>query len=297
MKIEVRGRFAPSPTGILHWGSLYTALASFLQARSVGGKWYLRIDDVDPHRTVPGVDACIQRDLATLGLDWDGPVCYQSTRTECYRVALSLLKEKGLLYSCACSRKELGPVLVSMYPGYCRNRKLPFSSHHAVRMLTCDTSVSFLDRIQGAVAQNISKEVGDFIVFRRDHVISYHLATVCDDAEQGITEVMRGTDLLDSTPRQIYLQHCLALPHPAYAHIPVLVDSSGQKLSKHTFAPAPCLDRPGHVLFDILHFLNQSPPPPLKHAPVHNILEWAISHWDDTRLVGTKTIPLYSLAS
>jgi glutamyl-Q tRNA(Asp) synthetase len=288
-----RGRFAPSPTGPLHLGSLYTALAGFLQAKAAGGEWLLRIDDVDPYRTAPGAADRIRHSLEALGLHWDGPTLYQSSRSERYRAALAELQSRELVYPCTCSRKDLagsGPA-IPVYPGFCRNKKL--STHrqsHALRILTEGAGIAFQDRIQGRIGQDLERDVGDFILFRRDQVYAYHLATVLDDAEQGITEVLRGFDLLDSTPRQIFLQRCLDLPEPTYAHIPILVDRSGQKLSKQSFAPEAETRDPGGLLFHLLGLLRQDPPAELASAPAPEILEWAIAHWDLSRLIGLERI-------
>jgi glutamyl-Q tRNA(Asp) synthetase len=283
-----RGRFAPSPTGPLHLGSLYTALAGFLQARAHQGLWHLRIDDIDPPRTVRGSADRIMYALDTLGLHWDGPVLHQSRRLEEYRAALDRLRSEGLIYSCTCSRKELASLsgeAAGVYPGLCRLRTAePRSEPHALRIVTEGAHIAFHDRLQGPIEQNLEREVGDFILFRRDQVYAYHLATVLDDAEQGITEVLRGIDLLDSTPRQIFLQETLGLPAKGYAHVPILVDSRGQKLSKQSFAPEADTGNPGNILFRLLELLNQSPPAELKTATAEEILTWAIEHWDLSRL-------------
>lgn len=294
--ITYRGRFAPSPTGPLHIGSLYTALASYLQAKAWGGAWLLRIDDLDPPRTVPGSADKIRRTLEALGLNWDGPARYQSQRGEAYRAALARLETDGLIYPCTCSRKDLDGHAV--YPGFCRSRA-PGSvrESHALRVVTAGARISFEDRVRGRVEQNLETEVGDFILYRRDHVFAYHLATVLDDAELGITDVLRGLDLLDSTPRQIYLQRRLGLPEPTYAHIPILVDSQGQKLSKQTFAPEAETRDPGGVLFRLLNLLNQHPPAELVAAPAPEILAWAVEHWDLGRLQGMDRIPVEPNAS
>lgn len=290
---KYRGRFAPSPTGPLHIGSLYTALASYLQAKAMDGTWLLRIDDIDPPRTVPGSADKIRRTLEALGLCWDGPALCQSQRGEAYRAALARLEADGLIYPCTCSRKDLDGHAV--YPGFCRSRA-PGSvrESHALRIVTAGVRIAFEDRVRGRVEQNLETEVGDFILYRRDRVFAYHLATVLDDAEQGITDVLRGLDLLDSTPRQIYLQQRLGLPEPTYAHIPILVDSQGQKLSKQTFAPEAETRDPGGVLFRLLNLLNQDPPAELTTAPAPALLAWAVEHWDLARLQGMDRLPVES---
>jgi glutamyl-Q tRNA(Asp) synthetase len=270
----------------LHIGSLYTALAGFLQAKTHGGQWFLRIDDLDPYRTAPGAADRIRYALEALGLHWDGPVLYQSQRMEAYRAALANLQSSGLVYPCTCSRKELASVSGEspsplIYPGFCRGKKLEFHREsHALRIRTEGARISFRDAVQGSIVQDLEKDVGDFILFRRDRVYAYHLATVLDDAEQGISEVLRGLDLLDSTPRQIYLQRRLGLPEPAYAHIPILVDRSGNKLSKQTFAPEAETRNPGGILFRLLVLLKQNPPAELASAAPEEILNWAVQHWE-----------------
>lgn len=290
-----RGRFAPSPTGPLHLGSLYTALAGFLQARKRGGQWLLRIDDLDPYRSLPGTCDRIQSALEACGLHWDGAIVHQARRAEPYRSALDRLRASGLLYPCLCSRRDLsqGSTTSSSYPGFCRGREFsPDLAPHAIRIATAGIRISFRDRLQGPCTQNLETEAGDFVLFRRDRVYAYHLATVVDDAEQGITEVLRGQDLLDSTPRQIFLQQRLGLPTPEYAHIPILVDGHGRKLSKQTFAPEASTRKPGPLLFHLLCLLNQFPPRELATAPAAEILSWAIPHWDISRLRGIAQVPV-----
>ncbi|WP_434101614.1 tRNA glutamyl-Q(34) synthetase GluQRS [Methylocaldum gracile] len=297
-KPKYRGRFAPSPTGPLHLGSLYTALASFLQAKSQQGEWYLRIDDVDPFRTIADSADRILRTLETFGLHWNGPILYQSERLEAYRAALARLDHQELLYPCTCSRKDLasfsdGNTDASIYPGFCRNRnKKPVTDPHALRVITENAAVTFEDMLQGPVTQNLANDVGDFIVFRRDAVYAYHLATVLDDDEQGITEVVRGVDLLDSTPRQIYLQRLLGLPTPVYAHVPVLLDQMGLKLSKQTYADPVDGQNPSSTLVSLLTLLNQNPPPDLQSAKTDDVLDWALRNWDISRLSAQRTIPV-----
>ena len=286
-----RGRFAPSPSGPLHLGSLFTALASFLEARSRGGEWWVRIDDIDPQRTQAGVADRILFSLESLGLTWDGTVLYQSQRTDRYRAGLESLKTRGLIYACDCSRRELSEETTGLangiYPGFCRHKPLPpEGQNHALRVQVGETLVSFEDRVRGPVTQDLAREVGDFIVYRRDAAFAYHLATVMDDADQGITEVLRGQDLLDSTPRQIYLQQRLNLPTPTYAHIPILLNPDGQKLSKRTLAPEAETRHPGPLLGYLLALLQHPLPPDLVSAPVTDILAWAREQWDLTRLRG-----------
>ena len=294
-----RGRFAPSPSGPLHLGSLLTALASFLEARSRGGEWLVRIDDVDTRRTRPGAADDILRSLEALGLCWDGAVLHQQQRLDRYREALESLRSLGLIYACACSRRELAVTQVGgIYPGTCRDQHYPAQTgRHALRVSTNATPIRFEDRVQGEIVQNLAREVGDFVVFRRDGDYAYHLATVVDDADQGITDILRGRDLLDSTPRQIYLQQQLDLPTPTYAHTPILMDASGHKLSKRTLAPEAETRHPQRLLDVLLGWLRHPLPTPLKRAPVTEILNWAIADWRLERLrqVGPITIDPESL--
>lgn len=279
----------------MHLGSLYTALASFIDARSVGGAWHLRIDDIDPYRTVPGATERILSSLEALGLVWDGPIVFQSQQTHRYRSALEALDAQGAVYPCICSRKLLaqsaeGPE-TGIYPGYCRHRRLSTADHtHALRIMTEAAEVRFHDQLQGQVIQNLSRDVGDFILYRRDGAYAYHLATAIDDAELGITHVVRGHDLLASTPRQIYLQQKLSLPTPVYTHVPVLVDREGRKLSKRHLAPQAEVRHTGALLYYLLELLQQSPPADLQRASARDILAWAIAHWDASPLGGLRQI-------
>ena len=269
----------------MHLGSLLTALASFLEARSQGGEWRVRIDDLDPFRTRPGATDQILRSLAALSLHWDGQVVYQSQQTERYRAGLAELEAQGLLYACACSRRELAQAANGVYPGICRDKRLrPEPGSHALRLMTGETCIRFADRVQGWVEQRLARDVGDFILFRRDGVYAYHLATVLDDASQGVTDVLRGLDLLDSTPRQIYLQRLLGLPAPGYAHTPILLDAQGKKLSKRTLAPEAETRHPSQLLWSLLELLQQNPPPEAQNAGADELLQWAIAAWQLDRL-------------
>lgn len=291
---KYRGRFAPSPTGSLHLGSLYTALASFLQARANRGQWLLRIDDVDSLRCIPSATDIILRTLDRHGLHWDGEVIFQCRNLEAYQAALGQLEARGLLYPCTCSRQELSALARrdpdrAAYPGFCRARSRDRLEPHALRIRVDGGTVVFTDEQQGEFRQDLAAEVGDFIVRRRDGIHAYHLATVVDDHRAGITEVMRGIDLLDSTPRQIHLQRLLNLPTPAYRHIPVVVDAQGNKLSKQAGALPVDDARPARTLFTLLNLLNQAPPKELEMAPPDEILRWAVAAWDVGKLaVGTE---------
>ena len=285
---RVRGRFAPSPTGPLHFGSLIAALGSFLEARRQEGEWLVRIEDVDIPRTMPGAADAILRTLEHCGLFWDGPVLYQSQRAEHYQAALDQLQRAGLAYPCSCTRRDLaggprGRDGALIYPGHCRNGPRQPGRPCALRLRVTEALLTFQDAIQGEYRQQPGSDGGDFVIRRADNLFAYQLAVVVDDADQGITEVIRGSDLLDSTPRQIYLQRALELPTPRYGHLPVAVDERGNKLSKQTRAP-PLNDRcPGPELWQALQFLGQQPPTALTDAPPAEILAWALTHW---RLAG-----------
>jgi glutamyl-Q tRNA(Asp) synthetase len=235
--LSYRGRFAPSPTGPLHFGSLVAALASHLDARAHGGEWLVRIEDVDQTRAVAGAADDALRTLEAFGFEWDGAVAYQSRRTDLYRAALDELRRLGVAYDCACSRRDVastgregaeGPI----YSGRCRHGMPPGAAARAVRVRTHDAPITLTDGVYGAQSQRLATAVGDFVVRRADGYFAYQLAVVVDDAEQAITRVVRGADLLSSTPRQVYLQGLLELPTPAYAHVPLVVDARGRKLSK-----------------------------------------------------------------
>ncbi len=259
MTADYRGRFAPSPTGRLHFGSLLAAVASHARARSVGGAWLLRIDDLDPPREVPGAAQTIVADLARFGMVPDEPVLYQSTRAHAYEQALARLRALGLSFDCGCSRRHMDGAKI--YPGTCERGLPPGRDPRSVR-LRVTGRIEFEDSIQGPIARDLPTDVGAFIVRRADGLTAYHLAVVVDDAFQRVTESVRGADLLDSTAPQIYLQRCLGLPEPVYAHIPVAVNSAGRKLSKQTQAPPLDPERPLLALRAAWRFLGQDPPPP-----------------------------------
>jgi glutamyl-Q tRNA(Asp) synthetase len=235
------GRFAPSPTGPLHFGSLVAAVASWLDARAARGRWLLRIEDLDAPRAQAGAADAILRVLERLGLVWDGPVIYQSLRRSRYAAALQALH--GKTYWCGCTRREiadsslgLAPDGAQIYPGTCRPGRAAGKTARALRLRTSGASIAFEDRVQGPQQQNVEREVGDFVLYRADGEFAYQLAVVVDDAEQGVTDVVRGADLLDSTARQILLQRLLGLTPVRYLHVPVALDRSGEKLSKQTGA-------------------------------------------------------------
>jgi len=278
-----RGRFAPSPTGPLHFGSLVAALGSCLDARSHGGEWLLRMEDLDTTREVTGAADLILTTLEGFGFAWDGPVIYQSRRRKAYEEALHSLLERGLAYPCGCSRREIAESAATgeegpIYPGTCRSGLAPGRRPRSIRLLTRDDTLGFEDRIQGLRCQNPAREVGDFVIRRADGLHAYQLAVVVDDAWQGISHVVRGADLLASTPRQKWLQQALELASPGYAHLPLAVDSGGRKLSKH-YRDAPVDPRrPLPGLLQALAFLRQ-PLPPQPPADLDEFWKWAVAHW------------------
>lgn len=272
-----KGRFAPSPTGPLHFGSLIAALASYLEARKQSGEWHVRIDDIDHLRCKSEYTKKILSTLEYLGFEWDGQIVYQSERLANYQDAIAKLKEKNKTYLCTCSRKQLP---VGPYPGICRNKQVAANERHSVRLIVPSGKIVFHDYLQGDVVQNLGKEVGDFIILRGDGIVAYHLATVMDDALHGFTDIVRGLDLIDSTPRQIYLQQLLGYSTPNYYHLPVAVNNAGDKLSKQSFAKAIKKEDASSLLIKALAFLNQNPDVTLTAATTNDIFVWAIEHWD-----------------
>lgn len=294
-----RGRFAPSPTGPLHFGSLVAATASFLEARSRGGEWHVRIDDLDTGRTVAGAADDILRTLEAFGLHWDGPVVYQSARNAAYRDALQQLQTRGHLYACACSRREIAAAAKPgveglVYPGTCRER--PPAHGRALRVRVDDIEISFHDRLQGPVSHRLAETHGDFVLRRADGLFAYQLAVVVDDAALEVTEIVRGADLLKSTPRQIHLQQLLGLPTPRYVHVPVAVDRGGIKLSKQSRAAPVNPRRPLDILPRVLRFLGQPVPSAEESESLDGFWRSASTAWRlaavpgiaEQRLVGTR---------
>ncbi len=281
-----RGRFAPSPTGRLHAGSLLTALVSWLRARQSGGAWLWRVEDIDTPREVPGSAASQQRDLARLGLHSDAPVFYQSLRSRTYQLALEKLQAKGHVFSCWCSRSDLAAHDGRHRDGHCISAPDP-ARQPALRLRVPDIDIEFDDFLQGRQRQNLRASVGDFVLRRADGLWAYQLACVVDDADQGVTEVVRGMDILDSTPRQIYLQRLLGLPAPRYLHLPLVVDTHGRKLSKSD-ADRPLVDQPpGTVLRETLALLGV----PVDGNDPARLLEQAVTRFDITRLACQSTFP------
>lgn len=287
------GRFAPSPTGPLHFGSLLAAVASYLQARANGGKWLLRVEDIDPPREQPGADKTIIDALEAYGFEWDGPVTYQSRFAQRHEALLQRLLDDGHAYPCSCSRRDLadarrGP-LGAIYPGTCRNgSRMP---DVAIRVRTDDEPIRFVDALQGEQKQRLESESGDFVIKRRDGLIAYQLAVVADDYDQGITEVVRGIDLLDVTPRHIHLQRLLGFTSPDYLHIPVAENSDGKKLSKLTGATEIDQVNVRPQLLYALDALGQCPAKDLADSSLDSIWDWAAENWRPDVLRNQKSIP------
>jgi len=291
------GRFAPSPTGPLHFGSLAAAVASYLDARQARGHWHLRMEDLDPPRVQPGAERSILSGLEIFGLHWDGPVVRQSQRTEAYRAALDRLNTDGWLYPCGCSRREIeelahaGPA-GSVYPGTCRIGLEPGRVARALRLNTEGALIEFADRRFGLMQVQLEREIGDFVVMRADGYFAYHLAVVVDDAELGVTDVVRGADLLDCTAQQIYLQGRLGLATPRYLHVPCAVNADGQKLSKQNHAPALQTGNPVPQLLSVLAFLNQRLPGREDLGSLSDFWAYAIATWSPERLPATRELRL-----
>lgn len=281
MNARYTGRFAPSPTGPLHFGSLLAALASFLDARSQQGRWLLRLENIDPPREVPEAQHQIPATLDHFGLEWDDTVCYQSQQQMAYQAALDALEQQNATYLCDCSRKALQTRSGgSIYDGFCRQRSqvgLPA----AVRFATPAQLPGWQDRFQGYCQP---QQIEDFILHRKDNLWSYHLAVTVDDAAQQISHVVRGFDLLWETPKQLLLQQTLGYPHPSYGHIPVLVNAQGQKLSKQNLAQPLDLKLRSRQIFQALSLLGQRPPTELAQAPHTELLDWGIRHWQSSRI-------------
>jgi len=283
-KKSYRGRFAPSPTGPLHFGSMIAAIASYLEAKTNKGKWLVRIEDLDPPREIPGAATDILNTLEGFGLEWDEQVIYQSQRQTYYRQALEQLADKQHIYACSCTRKEITKTgrqgdFGFIYSGQCRKEILTDHQARALRVRTHNDLIQFSDRIQGRCAQRLKSELGDFVIRRADGLFAYQLAVVVDDAEQRITDIVRGSDLLDNTPRQIHLQQLLGYSTPNYAHLPIALAKDGQKLSKQTGAIAISTRRPQIVAHEILSLLNQNPPTELRDVSMNEIWAWAQQHW------------------
>ena len=285
------GRFAPSPTGPLHFGSLVAALASYLDAKSKTGTWLVRIEDLDPPRESAGAAEIILEQLQTLGFVWDGEILYQSSRLEAYETALQQLNTRGLCFCCNCTRPRI-QALGTIYDGHCRANKniLERSEQHAIRIQTANQIIRFGDLIQGKHHQNIELDVGDFVIKRKDNLFAYQLAVVVDDAFQNVTDVVRGFDLIDSTARQIYLQQQLFVPTPRYAHFPVATNTAGEKLSKQQHASGINVSRSSECLLQAMKFLGLNVDPELTGEPPKVLMNWAIPQWDIQNVPKLATI-------
>ncbi|WP_305043490.1 tRNA glutamyl-Q(34) synthetase GluQRS [Geoalkalibacter sp.] len=287
----VIGRFAPSPTGPLHLGSLVAAVGSYCLARRDGGRWLVRIEDLDAPRVVPGAADDILRTLEAFGLHWDGEVLRQSRRTDCYEAALERLRAKGLVFDCACSRRE---ILASaphageegaVYPGTCRGGLSPGRRPRALRLRVPEQNLCFTDGLVGPQEQHLATAVGDFVLRRADGLFAYQLAVVVDDAASGVNQVVRGADLLASTPRQIFLCECLGFAPPRYFHLPLALGPDGEKLSKrHGAVSVQAGAAPSYLLSRVLAFLGQPVPPGLAEETPAELLAWAAAHFDAARI-------------
>ncbi|AZD81896.1 Glutamyl-Q tRNA(Asp) synthetase [Pseudomonas chlororaphis subsp. aurantiaca] len=283
------GRFAPTPSGHLHFGSLVAALASYLDARAVGGRWLLRMEDLDPPREEPGAQVAILKALESYGFEWDGEMVRQSERHAAYAEVLDRLFNQGLAYACTCSRKQLEPYH-GIYPGLCRNAGHS-QEDAAIRLRVPELEYRFTDRVQGEFRQHLGRDVGDFVIRRRDGLYAYQLAVVLDDAWQGVTDIVRGADLLDSTPRQLYLQELLGLPQPRYLHVPLITQPDGHKLGKSYRSPPLAADQATPLLLRALRALGQKTDSEMVHASPREVLSWGIEHWDALLIPRTLSVP------
>jgi glutamyl-Q tRNA(Asp) synthetase len=286
VRFPYTGRFAPSPTGDLHFGSLLAAIASFLEARSRHGTWLVRIEDIDPPREVAGSARRILSDLELLGMVSDRPVLFQSTRGPAHAAAIEALLARDLAYWCGCSRQDLPPG--GVYPGTCSGGLPRGKRPRAIRVRVPPDPIRFTDRIQGEVECDLGAVCGDFVIRRADGLAAYQLVVVVDDAFQEISEIVRGADLLDSTGRQIHLQRCLNLPTPAYAHIPVALGADGSKLSKRLGSDPVNLRDGARAIREALRFLGLDPP----RLDFSATWAWALEHWSLDRVPRVRGLPL-----
>ncbi|WPP00610.1 tRNA glutamyl-Q(34) synthetase GluQRS [Pseudomonas sp. HR96] len=283
------GRFAPTPSGFLHFGSLVAALASWLDARAASGRWLVRMEDLDPPREVAGAQAGILQALENYGLHWDGEIAYQSARHAAYEAVIQRLFQQGLAYACTCSRKQLEGSN-GIYPGTCRNAGHS-PENAAIRVRVPELAYHFLDRVQGRFEQHLGREAGDFVIRRRDGFYAYQLAVVLDDAWQGVTNIVRGADLLDSTPRQLYLQELLGLAQPRYLHVPLITQPDGHKLGKRYRSPPLQAEQAAPLLWRALRALGQIAPDDLRAASVDDVLAWGVAHWDAGSIPRVPVLP------
>jgi glutamyl-Q tRNA(Asp) synthetase len=282
------GRFAPTPSGYLHFGSLIAALASYLDARAAGGRWLLRMEDLDPPREMPGAQAAILQALEAYGFEWDGALIRQSERLALYNDVIDQLRQDGHAYACNCSRKQLQP-FAGMYPGFCREAGRD-TTDAAIRLRVAERDYVFTDRVQGPFRQHLGREVGDVVIRRRDGLIAYQLAVVLDDAWQGVTDIVRGADLLDSTPRQLFLQELLGLPQPRYLHVPLIIQPDGHKLGKRYRSPPLQPAEATPLLLRALRALGQPTAPELDDALPGEVLICAAARWDADLIPRSRTL-------
>ncbi|NNH76724.1 tRNA glutamyl-Q(34) synthetase GluQRS [Acinetobacter sp. ANC 5380] len=278
------GRFAPSPTGPLHFGSLITAVASYCDARAHNGKWLVRIEDTDIPRIYPGSEEHILRSIDAFQFEADDAIIFQKDRLDLYDAVIDQLHQNHLVYACQCTRKMLGSNHI--YAGTCRDLNLPFEQQ-AIRVKVSDQEICFSDRLQGTHCSNLQQDLGDFVLKRRDGIINYQLAVVVDDYLQGITHVVRGADLLDNTERQIWLGSILGYPKLKYMHLPLAMNDQGQKLSKQNMAQALDLNRAPELLQQAIRALHQ--PEVDLDTPAH-MLKQAIAQWDIQHIPHTKEL-------
>ena len=292
---QIVGRFAPSPTGPMHLGSLVAALGSYLMAKRSNGLWLLRMEDLDRPRVVPGIADDMLSTLEVLGLHWDGEVVYQSRRCEHYRQAAEELVARGLAYSCGCTRSEIARIAsaphddVIVYPGVCREGLPAEKVERALRVKVYDEVIAFTDLVMGRYSQRMTASCGDFVIHRADGPYAYHLAVVVDDAAAGVNQVVRGADLLSSTPRQIYLQRVFAYATPVYCHLPLVTGPANSKLSKRDHAVSLAAGRNlaeegGGLLISALRFLGQAPPAALQGAPAAEVVSWGVANFDPSAI-------------
>ncbi len=293
------GRFAPSPTGPLHYGSLIAAVASYLQAKKNGGQWLIRIEDIDPPREVAGSANNILHTLEHYRFEWYGSPLYQSSRNETYHEKLTKLKEKNLIYACSCSRKQIDQiakesVLGKRYPGSCRAKNLDINNvAYNLRLRTSDEFIEFHDAVYGKQSLNILNDIGDIIIYRKHKLPTYALAVSVDDAYENITEVVRGSDLLTFTSLQIFICKLLGSAIPKFLHIPIIIDEHGHKLSKQSNAEPLSINNCNVTLVKALLDLGQKPPHDLAAENLEDIWDWAIQHWDTVKIPKSKTL-MYS---
>ena len=291
-KIEYRGRFAPSPTGPLHFGSLIAAIASYLEAKTNQGKWFLRIDDADYLREQKYASDSIKKALELHGFEWDKDIQYQSNSNVLYKRMKNHLIDNKKAFRCNCSRKILKNNQTGLngiiYTGTCRKKHI--TNDYSIRVFVDQLKIKFNDEIQGSQSSQLDKDIGDFVIWRRDNIISYHLATIIDDNELGVTNIVRGNDLINSTFCQLYLQNLLNYKNPTYSHIPVVVDKNKQKLSKQFGAKEISNKLNTQNLVDGLLALKQTPPDDLASDSLENIWSWAIENWNSKTLVMTRSV-------